>query len=310
MSRTPPRPYPQPAPARPLGTPLVAVVGSGDALVEAADLTARSIHEEAPALRVLLADFTLDGSLRAAHPARPGEIGLTDLAGPGARPGGAAATERLAGLFDRTPSGLAFVPGLPHHRDWIHLPTGGAERALGHLRSAADAVVVAVDPDLEGEDDTGSFDIEDRNQLARTAVALAGTVVSASTATRTGVDGQARFLRDLQAFGVPVERTWIVLAPPALRPADRHLRMSRRPWHGPRWEGRVVVLPHPTRTWARAPRQLASLASAVLAAPTCPSVQLGRSAGPLGELVLPGELGHWMGDEDAGWMMPNVPQHP
>lgn len=307
---------------------LVAVVGAGDALAavaaclaEAIALGARGRGWDGP---VVLADLTLDATLQTVHPVGPGGRGVGDLID-------------SAGDLDPSAVGSApggrryrYVPGLSRHRDWIRLRSDAAERALGALRASAAVVVVAVDPDLEGEADTGSFDIEDRNLLARLGASTADVVVSASSATRIGLGAQAGVLRALADLGVATDRTWAVLATTAgRRPAGRRAAAQllagvgaasadRIAWvrapsdgsSGHRWgrwgrRQRSELPPLPRRSV----RSLADLAVAVLERPGEPA-PTNRRASDVAQLLLPGELGHWVGDDDPGWITPRVPQQP
>ena len=68
-----------------------------------------------------------------------------------------------------------------------------------------------VDDELDGESETGSFDLEDRNAMSRTTVADADAVVAVATPTVTGIHGLVGLLDDLRRFGVPGDRVLVVI---------------------------------------------------------------------------------------------------
>jgi hypothetical protein len=94
--------------------------------------------------------------------------------------------------------------GLRRHRDWAAL-------SIASLTGSFGTVVADVDGDVEGQRETGSIEVEERNHLARTTVASASVVVVVGRATMHGVAGLVRTIGDLAAFGVPVERMVPVL---------------------------------------------------------------------------------------------------
>jgi hypothetical protein len=63
--------------------------------------------------------------------------------------------------------GYRLLIGLRRPSDWVSLRSQAFEAGLEGLRSTARVVVADVDPDVEGEAATGSFDVEDRNLMAR-----------------------------------------------------------------------------------------------------------------------------------------------
>jgi hypothetical protein len=66
--------------------------------------------------------------------------------------------------------------------------------------------VADLDPDLEGEADCGSADVEDRNLAARTVTAQADAVIVTGLAGPQGVHRLARVVGALRAHGVADER--------------------------------------------------------------------------------------------------------
>jgi hypothetical protein len=96
--------------------------------------------------------------------------------------------------------------GLRRARHWPALRPQAFEAAFDSLRRAWGVVVCDVDPDLEGEDDAGSIDIEERNVMARTAAAQADVVFAVGLPELKGVHALVRVLEELTAFGVDATR--------------------------------------------------------------------------------------------------------
>lgn len=102
--------------------------------------------------------------------------------------------------------GYDLLPGLRRHREWSSLRRRSTTAALHSLRSAYGLVVADVDPDVEGERETGSIDIEERNHLSRELLASSDVVVVTS---RTGLTGTSRLIgtiTELENFGVDPSR--------------------------------------------------------------------------------------------------------
>lgn len=199
-------------------------VGSGRrraqliALVEApggpgartATALARSLAAPRAPGAVLLADLSLDAGHRSLHGIDAAAHGVGELAAScwfGPPPAGS-----LPPLAQRTASGYDLVPGLRRHHDWVGVGARSADALLEALRHGPDVVIAHVDRDLEGERDTGSCDVEDRNVLARSTVRAADLVVVAGDIDRFGRHAVLATVVALAAFGVAPERTLIVTA--------------------------------------------------------------------------------------------------
>lgn len=96
--------------------------------------------------------------------------------------------------------------GLRRARFWSTLRPRAVEAALTSLARAFAVVVCDVGADVEGEDDGGSVDVEDRNVLSRTALARADVVVAVGSPTMKGAHSLGRVIDDLVAFGVAPTR--------------------------------------------------------------------------------------------------------
>lgn len=109
----------------------------------------------------------------------------------------------LFGIDDR---GYDLLLGLRRSRDWAGFRPHAVDAALESLRRSHDLVVVDHDPDVEGEAETGSVDVEDRNAVARAVTASADLVL---LVTRPGMKGMHDLLRLLDEFttaGTPAAR--------------------------------------------------------------------------------------------------------
>jgi len=107
--------------------------------------------------------------------------------------------------------GYDLLLGLRRPRDWTSLRPATVRAAVEGLRRAYELTVADVDPDLEGERETGSLDVEDRNALARTAVAAADLVVVVGGSDLKGVHSLLRVVRDVVAHGAEPGRVLPVL---------------------------------------------------------------------------------------------------
>jgi hypothetical protein len=191
--------------------------------------------------------------------------------------------------------------GLRRARHWPAIRPQAFEAAFDSLRRAWGVVVCDVDADLEGEDDAGSIDIEERNVMARTAVAQADVVFAVGLPELKGVHSLVRVIEELVGFGADAAR--IV---PVVNRAPRSARARARlaavvaeltsPFAGGRLMNPIHV---PERSnveadlhdGARLPPALgAPLAGALKAMLDRPRAEP-VAAEP--EPVRPGTLGHW-----------------
>lgn len=186
---------------------LVAVTGAGGtgtsttAMAVAQGLAADPRH----AGQVLLADLALDADQAVLHGTGDVVPALAELvdAHRGGRPEVAAVRGCTWELDDRR---YRLLLGLRRHRDWAALRPRALEAALDSLLRTFKVVVADVDPDLEGEDECGSVDVEERNLCARAAMARADVVVVTAVPGVVGTHRLVRILDGLLRFGVPAER--------------------------------------------------------------------------------------------------------
>ncbi|MEM8705653.1 MAG: hypothetical protein AAGE98_04305 [Actinomycetota bacterium] len=186
---------------------LIAVTGSGGvgSSTLAMGLAQALAGDASNAGMVVLADFALNGELAMLHDSREVIPGVQELAE--AHRGGRLGSDEVRSMvFDAVGRDYHLLLGLRRQRDWTVIRPRAFEAAIDGLRRSYRHVVADVDVDVEGEAETGSIDVEDRNLIARTTLSQADIVVVAGTGSTKGVHGLTRDLRQLRAHGVPVDR--------------------------------------------------------------------------------------------------------
>jgi len=150
---------------------------------------------------VLLADLALGGEMGSYHGARDVVPGLQELvdAHRSGRPDRAAVRAMTYRVETRD---YALLLGLRRPRDWTALPSQATDAALASLRGAYRWVVADVTGDLDGEAETGSLDLEERNHLARSSLSAAQTVVAVGAPGVRGIRGLITLIDGLTALGV------------------------------------------------------------------------------------------------------------
>jgi hypothetical protein len=215
--------------------------------------------------------------------------------------------------------GYDLLLGLRRHRDWTALRPRALAAALDGVRRTYRVVVSDVDPDVEGEAECGSLDVEDRNLLARAALRDAEVVLVVGLPGVAGVHAHLRVVRELVEFGIPGARIVPVvnraprgprqraelaaaLAGPLLAAACPGATLASTPIFVPE-RRRLDDL---VRDGAPLPPQIVRpLAGAVRALhDRTPELPPPPAAEPLA--VAAGSLGSWAGDdgeaaEGAGW---------
>jgi hypothetical protein len=151
-----------------------------------------------------LADVALHAQQALLHGSADVVPGLQELAE--AHRSGPLSTEAIRTLTWRLPDrGYHLLLGLRRHRDWTAVRPRAYAASLDGLRRAFRLVVADVDPDLEGDDATGSVDVEERNAIARTTCAAADLVVVVGRPGVAGLHGLLRVVTDLLHHGVAGE---------------------------------------------------------------------------------------------------------
>ena len=191
--------------------------------------------------------------------------------------------------------------GLRRARHWPAIRPQAFEAAFDSLRRAWGLVECDIDPDLEGESDAGSIDIEERNVMARTAAAQADVVFAVGTPELKGVHSLVRVLDDLISFGAdPARIVPVINRAPRPARARAGLAAVLAELTGPFAGGRLMNPIHlPERSnveadlhdGARLPSALgAPLAGAFKALLDRPRLE---PAAATPEPVRPGSLGQW-----------------
>jgi hypothetical protein len=262
---------------------------------------------------VLLADLRLHAEQAMLHDAGDVIPSVQELVEShrGGHPGGEEVRRLAFGVPVRN---YHLLLGLRRARFWPAIRPRAFEAAFQSLRRAWRVTVCDVDPDLEGENDVGSADVEDRNVMARTAMAEADAVLAVGTASLKGLHSLARTVDGLVAFGVSPDRIVPVFnrmphgqrARSAMSSTLRELVAGAGSALGERAHPKLaspVFLPErkveeALHDGVRLPAGLgAPLAAAV--APLIDQPVSGAAAG-LGQPVRPGSLGHWHDQEAAG----------
>jgi hypothetical protein len=208
-----------PAGALEPAAPLVAVCGPGGtgastvamALAQAlAGVPAGHPAAVVPRRPVVLADFCRRAQQAVLHDTGevvPGVHELVDAH----RHGAPTPAEVAALTFAIDRRGYQLLLGLRRPRYWSALRPRSFEAAVEGLRRSFGAVVCDVDGDLEGESAAGSLDVEERNVMSRTAVAVADVVLAVGRPGIKGLHSLAWLLHDLVEVDVPGERILPVL---------------------------------------------------------------------------------------------------
>ena len=255
---------------------------------------------------VLLADFALRAEQAMLHDARdivPGVQELVDAC----RSGNPTAEEIRSMAFAVTQRRYALLLGLRRSRAWSTLRPRAFAAALDGLRRSYRAIVADVDSDLEGEDESGSIDVEERHTMARTTIAAADVTFVVGVAGMKGLYSAVRVVSDLLLFGVPASRLV-----PVFNRVPRSGRTRAELSKGfvellPEWAGPdlhdVVFLPERRvdevlRDGARLPSSLSEpLVKAFATVVGRVDDQARRPDTP--QRVVPGSIGHWAEEEAA-----------
>ncbi|MEE9416879.1 MAG: hypothetical protein V3V01_16480 [Acidimicrobiales bacterium] len=154
---------------------------------------------------VCLADLALDADMAMLHDARDVTPGLQELLElhRGSVP---SRSQVQRGLFQVEVRNYDLLLGLRNHRDWTILRRRSTEATLEGLTRAYRTVVADVDLDCEGERETGSIDVEDRNLLARTTLRRASAVVVVGSGSMKGLFSLTRSLQRLVDFEIAPNR--------------------------------------------------------------------------------------------------------
>lgn len=196
------------APAAAAAGRMVAVTGPGGtgastvAIALAQGLAARGGGQRPD---VLLADLCRVADQAMLHDARSLVPGIQEVV-EAHRTTAPTPDELLAQTFEVSERGYRLLLGLRRPRHWVSVRPRALESAIDGLVRLAGLVVADVEADLEGEAETGSVDVEDRNVMARSVVSRADAVVVVGEASMKGCHALVRVLGDLLEFGVAPQR--------------------------------------------------------------------------------------------------------
>ena len=206
---------------------LVAVTGIGGVGASTLAMAIAQGIAEDPRNRglVTLVDLALDADQALLHDAGDVAPGLQELVD--AHRGGTPPVHVVHDFFfDVDRRGYSLLVGLRQHRDWTVIRPRAFAAALTNVQRAFRFVIADIDGDFEGEDETGSIDVEERNLLARHTVTHADVVMLVGTSSIKGLRAIARSTRQLRSLGVDPARM-IVVINRAPRNPKRRAEISR-----------------------------------------------------------------------------------
>ncbi len=253
---------------------------------------------------VLLADLALHAEQAMLHDARDVVPGVQELveAHRARRPSAESVRELTYQVEER---GYHLLLGLRRARGWSGIRTRTFEAAFASLRGAYRVVIADADADLEGEEEGGSMDVEERHVMARTAASQADVVFAVGLPGMKGLHSLVRVLNDLRAFGVAAERMVAVVNRAPKSPRSRAeitaaLAALTAPPEGRGSPPSPVFLPErrvdeALRLGARLPDAIAQPLAGAFAAVArhLPAVTADEP-----HRVQPGSLGYWGGGEE------------
>jgi len=201
---------------------LIAVTGPGGAgkSVSSMALAQALASETINRGMVLLADLALDAEHAMLHDARDVVPGIQEMVD--AHRSGRMTVERTRSLvFNTGERGYHLLLGLRRHRDWTVLRRKSFEAALDTMLRSYRLVVADITADFEGDSETGSLDVADRNLISRSVIQRADAVVAVGTHGVKGIHSLARTIRDLLHHDVEPERIITVINRAPRGPAKR-----------------------------------------------------------------------------------------
>ncbi len=184
---------------------LVAVTGPGGtgASTTAAAIAQGLVPGHGP---VVLIDMVRNAEQHVLHGLAPDAPGIAEMveAHRGREPAPEALLSSATVVSGR---GYRVIGGLRRAVAWSALPPAAVGATLENLRRAFRMAVADLDPDLEGESDTGSPDVEERNSMARHAFPAADVTVVVVRPGLKGTHSGLRVLTNLWTHGVDPART-------------------------------------------------------------------------------------------------------
>lgn len=169
---------------------------------------------------VVLADLAGCGDLAMYHDVRDVMPGLQELVEAHRSTSPSRAVVRRL-LFDIDERGYSLLLGLRRSRDWTALRPRALDAAVESLRASFRAVVADVRPEFDGEAETGSVDLEERNGPSRVAAVGADVVVVCGDASLKGIHALIRTEREVLGVGVDAGRVLRVVTRAPRSPRQR-----------------------------------------------------------------------------------------
>ena len=154
---------------------------------------------------VLLADFCRDAEQAMLHDTRDVVPGVQELVD-AHRTGRPSIDETRTMTYDIVERRYQLLLGLRRSRSWGTIRPRAFHAALESLTRGWRAIVCDTDADLEGEDDGGSIDVEERNLVARTCAAHADVVFAVGIPGLKGTHSLVRTIGELLDHDVPADR--------------------------------------------------------------------------------------------------------
>lgn len=160
-------------------------------------------HEERH--KILLADMALRSSQAMFHDARDVVPGLLELV-EAHRLGVPHPADAVTNIHTFPERGYDLLLGLRNERDWISIPARALSATWTTLASMYATTICDLHGEFDGETETGSTDIEDRNRLGRMAAMQADLVVAIGAPGSWGVHHLVRTVMALTQLGVDSTR--------------------------------------------------------------------------------------------------------
>lgn len=200
---------------------VVAVCGPGGTGASTAAMAlAQGFGAAADVGSVVLADLRLRAEQAMLHDARDVFPGVQELveAHRSRRP---SSVEIREATFWAAERGYHLLLGLRRPTYWPAIRPRAFTELFASLRATFDGVVCDVDADFEGEEETGSVDVEERHVMTRTALAEADVVVVVGAPGMKGVHALTQHVSRLTDFGVETARVLPVVNRVARSPRVR-----------------------------------------------------------------------------------------
>lgn len=169
---------------------------------------------------VLLADLCRTADQAMLHDSRVVVPGIQELVD-AHRSGSVPASTIVDQTFDVSERGYRLLLGLRRPRQWTSIRPRAFDAALDGLQRTFGITVCDLDPDLEGEAETGSVDVEERHLMARTAVARSSATFVVGSPDMKGLFSLVRLMGEVLAFGTPSGRIVPVLSRAPRNPRQR-----------------------------------------------------------------------------------------